>query len=180
MSLQVIALVAHPGLAATDLQLTTANAGGSSSSFMSQFMGEAQSAQDGTCGIATCAFAQGVKNGQFWGPAGRNGAATALPLEEYYHDPASKDLLWEASVAACGGDIAIGAAVRRFALLTRLPLTRVNRVWVHVRACVSARSAIELVLCLRTPLSHLSLRALLPGHCSPRRPLCACALCSAI
>ncbi len=129
-------MVAHPGLAATDLQLTTANAGGSSSSFMSQFMGEAQSAQDGTCGIATCAFAQGVKNGQFWGPTGRNGAATVLPLEEYYHDTAGKDLLWEASVAACGGDIAIGAAVRRFALLARLPLTRANRVR---GACASVR-----------------------------------------
>ena len=141
-------MVAHPGLAATDLQLTTANTGGSSSSFMSQFMGEAQSAQDGTCGIATCAFAGAVKNGQFWGPVGRNGAAVVLPLEEYYHDTAGKDLLWEASVAACGGDIAIGGAVRRFDSLARLPFTRADRVCVYVRARVSACSAIEL-MCLR-------------------------------
>lgn len=103
---KVIATVAHPGLAATELQVTTTKAGGSAEGFMNDFMGKAQSAGDGACGILSCAFIEDVKAREFWGPQGMVGAAVrdCWTTEELDKDT-NKDILWKASVEACGGDI---------------------------------------------------------------------------
>merc|ERR1719336_1280333 len=48
---KVKALVAHPGLAATNLQQATANDGGTDHEFMTGFMSKSQSMEDGAMGI---------------------------------------------------------------------------------------------------------------------------------
>jgi NAD(P)-dependent dehydrogenase (short-subunit alcohol dehydrogenase family) len=103
---KIIATVAHPGLASTELQVTTTKAGGVHEGAMNVFMGPAQSAGDGACGILCCAFVADVKTREFWGPQARTGAAVrdCWTTEELDKD-SNKDILWKASVEACGGDI---------------------------------------------------------------------------
>ena len=97
----VKALCAAPGLAATNLQVTTAAAGGMGATWIMRF---AQSAEDGTMPLLTAVAAPGVANGAFWEPAGMTGPAVQKPLtaEALSGDPAARALLWAESEKAVG------------------------------------------------------------------------------
>jgi len=96
---RVRAFVAAPGLAATNLQVTTAGAGGMAETWIMRW---AQSAEDGAMGILTCAAAK-VEPGDFiYEPAGIGGKPVRKPLERVCTDAAAKKLLWEASEKAVG------------------------------------------------------------------------------
>jgi len=68
----VIVLLAHPGLAKTSLQVTTAQDGGMDAT--SDFMNNAQSAEDGALGIIRACADPTAKSGDFFGPAGWTGS----------------------------------------------------------------------------------------------------------
>ena len=96
----VKALCAHPGVAATELQVKTTAVGGQSAAISNATV--SQSGEDGACGILVCSFAD-VKSGQFFGPSGRGlkGPAELLP-EEKLADAASRTLLWTESEKTTG------------------------------------------------------------------------------
>ena len=105
---KVKALVAHPGLAETDLQSTTVTDGGMGKWFTKQLMKLGQSREDGALGILTCIAHPDAQSGQFFGP-GMGGMFTALkgpavgyPLETSYDNPQTRELLWSQSCAAIG------------------------------------------------------------------------------
>ena len=62
----IIPLLAHPGLAQTNLQVTTAANGGMDDN--SDFMNQAQSAEDGATGIIRASMDKEAKPGNFYGP----------------------------------------------------------------------------------------------------------------
>jgi len=81
----IIPLLAHPGLALTKLQVTTAADGGMESG--SDFMNQAQSAEDGATGIIRAAMDPEAKSGNFYGPtAGWKGFPDLLTPEELLYD----------------------------------------------------------------------------------------------
>lgn len=98
---KVMALCAHPGLAATDLQATTNKDGGLGSSFTNCFMSFSQSAEDGTCGIVKCMADKDVIAGGMYGPKGATGPAV-IQSHGPYNNEAGETLLWEASEEAVG------------------------------------------------------------------------------
>ncbi|MEL6349866.1 MAG: SDR family NAD(P)-dependent oxidoreductase, partial [Myxococcota bacterium] len=67
----VKALLAHPGLARTQLQVTTSNVGGMD--LNSPFMTQAQSAEDGATGIIRACADPKAAAGDFYGPEGWTG-----------------------------------------------------------------------------------------------------------
>jgi len=100
---KVKALAAHPGLAATNLQVTTAEAGGMGGWFTNAFMAcLAQSAEDGAMGILQCCCGPNVGSGELWGPKGFTGLPVNIPMEPLCTDPESKKTLWEKSCEAVG------------------------------------------------------------------------------
>ena len=110
---KVKALVAHPGLAETELQSTTVDEGGMGKWMTKQLMKMGQSREDGALGILTCIAHPNVQSGQFFGP-GMGGMFTALkgpaagyPLEASYDNPQTRDLLWRHSCAAIDADFDI-------------------------------------------------------------------------
>jgi len=90
------ALVAHPGLAATNLQVNTVRDDGMSARFADWLVRYgAQSSEDGAVGLLTCCCSSDVTSGQFWGPGGLGLAGPAKPLpEESFADEASRAMLW--------------------------------------------------------------------------------------
>lgn len=97
----VIPLVAHPGLALTNLQVTTAADGGMDKD--SEFMKQAQSSEDGATGIIRCAMDPEAKSGNFFGPAaGWSGYPELLTPEELLTDEANIKVLWEGCETAVG------------------------------------------------------------------------------
>ncbi len=98
---KVLALVAAPGLAATNLQVTTAQAGGFADTWIMRF---AQSAEDGTMPLLTCMVGAGVRSGELWEPAGIAGPPVRVDLdaEAICANPASRAMLWAESEKACG------------------------------------------------------------------------------
>jgi NAD(P)-dependent dehydrogenase (short-subunit alcohol dehydrogenase family) len=108
---KVIAAVAHPGVSKTKLMentLAKVEKVPLSTKIMLSVMGPAifQSVEDGTIGIGRCCLQEGVKSGDFYGPAGgRNamkGDAVLLEPEDICTDEESKKMLWEVSEAAVG------------------------------------------------------------------------------
>ena len=97
--------VAHPGVAATNLQVTTVQGSGAMSGFLSSLV-VSQSAEDGACGIVRCCCDAAVQSGEFYGPSGTGmyGPAVLLPYEaEAGLAPAeSREMLWEQSEATTG------------------------------------------------------------------------------
>lgn len=92
---------AHPGLSATNLQVTTASTGGMGGAMWIMLM--AQSQEDGSMPITAAAFDERTKNGDFWGPETRfKGKAVKIEYEENSTNEESKKVLWEASEAALG------------------------------------------------------------------------------
>ena len=98
---KVLALVAAPGLAATNLQVTTAAQGGFADAWIMRF---AQSAEDGAMPLLTCMLAAGVRSGELYEPAGMTGLAARVDLdaEAISANPASRAMLWAESEKACG------------------------------------------------------------------------------
>ena len=89
---------AHPGFAATELQLTTQKAGGFNNL---RFMRGAQSQEDGAMGLIKGMFAEDVENGALYGPFWLRGKAT-----KRRHGPVNTRragrMLWRESEKACG------------------------------------------------------------------------------
>ena len=97
----VLPLLAHPGLAATSLQVTTAADGGMESN--SPFMQQAQSAEDGATGIIRAAMDPASASGDFYGPtAGWNGFPDKLTPEDYLYSEETINTNWEGCENAVG------------------------------------------------------------------------------
>lgn len=102
----VKALVAHPGVADTELQVTSVREGGMVASVTARFMSLAQSMEDGAMGILSCLCLPGVRSGTFYGPGHSffafRGPARPFALEPFYDNPATRELLWSKSREAVG------------------------------------------------------------------------------
>ena len=97
----VMPLLAHPGLARTSLQVTTAAAGGMNEN--SEFMNQAQSAEDGATGIIRACMDKEAKPGGFYGPvAGWTGFPELLTPEELLLDDANIKINWDGCEKAVG------------------------------------------------------------------------------
>ena len=97
----VIPLLAHPGLALTKLQVTTAADGGMQSN--SEFMNQAQTAEDGATGIIRASMDPGAKSGDFYGPAaGWKGFPDLLAPEDLLLDESNIRINWEGCEKAVG------------------------------------------------------------------------------
>jgi NAD(P)-dependent dehydrogenase (short-subunit alcohol dehydrogenase family) len=97
----VMPLFAHPGLALTELQVTSAATGGMDKD--AEFMNQAQSAEDGASGIIRAAMDPEAKSGNFYGPtAGWSGFPDVLTPEELLYDPSNIQIFWEGCEKAVG------------------------------------------------------------------------------
>jgi NAD(P)-dependent dehydrogenase (short-subunit alcohol dehydrogenase family) len=94
------ALLAHPGLAKTGLQTTSAKTGGMD--LNGGFMSNAQSAEDGALGIIRACADPEAQSGDFYGPEGWTGFPEKLPPEELLVDPQNIKVNWEGCEAAVG------------------------------------------------------------------------------
>jgi NAD(P)-dependent dehydrogenase (short-subunit alcohol dehydrogenase family) len=97
------ATCAHPGLASTNLQVSTASDGGMGSGMW--FMRWAQSQEDGAMSITAACFDPSSENGSFWGPSGimnSSGPAKIITWDKVSLDEESRKVLWEKSEEACG------------------------------------------------------------------------------
>lgn len=107
----VKALVAHPGLSNTHLQQTSVKEGGMGSFFTGQFMRFSQSPEDGAMGILSCMCLPEAQSGQFYGPGSSSmafrGKAEPFPLEDFYDNAETRDLLWAKSEEAIGASFNI-------------------------------------------------------------------------
>ena len=101
---KVKALVAHPGLANTNLQAKSVEEGGMGKTFTRWFMKMSQSMEDGAMGILSCMFLPDASSGQFYGPgrAGARGPAVPFGLESFYDNEPTRDMLWQKSEDAIG------------------------------------------------------------------------------
>ncbi|MFV1884875.1 MAG: SDR family NAD(P)-dependent oxidoreductase [Balneola sp.] len=93
-------LLAHPGLAATQLQITTAKTGGMEAN--SGLMRNAQSPEDGATGIIRCCADPEAGTGDFYGPEQWVGFPGKLKPEDSLSDPENIRVNWEGSEAAVG------------------------------------------------------------------------------
>ena len=93
-------LLAHPGLAKTNLQVTTASAGGMD--IDSPFMANAQSAEDGALGIIRACADPEAESGNFYGPAGWAGFPDLITPEELLFDPENIRVNWDGCETAVG------------------------------------------------------------------------------
>ncbi len=102
----VKALVAHPGVADTELQVTSVREGGMVASVTAPFMRLAQSMEDGAIGILGCLCLPGMPSGTFYGPGSSflafRGPARPFALESFYDNPATREVLWSKSCEAVG------------------------------------------------------------------------------
>ncbi len=97
----VMPLLAHPGLALTQLQVTTTEHGGMDKE--SNLMERAQSAEDGATGIIRCCLDPEAKSGDFYGPtAGWKGYPELLSPEDYLYSDSTIQINWEGCEKAVG------------------------------------------------------------------------------
>jgi len=94
------AMVAHPGLARTQLQVTTEGDGGMDAS--SDFMKQAQSPEDGALGIIRACMDPEAESGDFYGPQGWTGFPQKLDPEPLLTDADNIRVNWEGCEAAVG------------------------------------------------------------------------------
>lgn len=110
-NLNIKAAVVAPGLAASNLQATTADSGGGLG--LSILMKGAQSEEDGSLPLIHCVAAESIEKGQFMLPKfkgligsmmgdGIRGPPVVAKLEPLCTDQKAKDMLWAASEAATG------------------------------------------------------------------------------
>lgn len=101
----VKSLCAHPGPTNSGLQAKSArrNTTVLDRYILNRTLREAQSVEDGTCGLARATMDPTAESGDFFGPdaKARTGEALRLPQER---EAASEKLLWEASLKATGVD----------------------------------------------------------------------------
>eukprot|EP00510_Aplanochytrium_minuta_P003013 CAMPEP_0184011650 /NCGR_PEP_ID=MMETSP0954-20121128/3947_1 /TAXON_ID=627963 /ORGANISM="Aplanochytrium sp, Strain PBS07" /LENGTH=324 /DNA_ID=CAMNT_0026291495 /DNA_START=73 /DNA_END=1044 /DNA_ORIENTATION=+ len=92
---KVVMLSAHPGLSATNLQLTSAADGGFGANIINKWVinNFSQSPEDGTMGLLQCMCGEGIKGGQLWGPKRLAGKAYAISPGKYTNKK-NGDLLW--------------------------------------------------------------------------------------
>jgi len=104
-SSKVKAVVVHPGLSATHLQVTSASSG-LSSCFLSMLMNGGQSAEDGALSTIIGLTDKKVNSGEFYGPTEGMGWMRGQPKlikpEKYCNDTSSIELLWKKSEEAVG------------------------------------------------------------------------------
>lgn len=96
----VKALLAHPGLARTQLAFTTERDGGMDAS--SPFMNQAQSAEDGATGIIRACMDPNAKSGHFYGPKEWTGFPVLLRPEADLNTSENIRVNWEGCGAAVG------------------------------------------------------------------------------
>jgi len=97
----IIPLLAHPGLALTNLQVTTAKDGGMDGN--SAFMSQAQSAEDGATGIIRAAIDPEAKSGNFYGPIeGWKGFPDLLTPEDFLYNDLNVNINWDGCEKAVG------------------------------------------------------------------------------
>lgn len=96
----VKALVAHPGLARTQLQVTTEKDGGMDAS--SDFMQQAQSEDDGAAGIIRACMDPEAASGDFFGPEKWAGFPARITPEEDLVTPENILTCWDGCEAAVG------------------------------------------------------------------------------
>lgn len=96
---KVKSLVAAPGLAATNLQVTSHLDGGMASTWIMSF---AQSAEDGTMPLLHCCVAPNAGNGELWEPKGMKGPPTRKTLERICTEERACKVLWTECEKACG------------------------------------------------------------------------------
>lgn len=97
----VLPLLAHPGLALTNLQVTSADVGGMQKD--SSFMDQAQTAEDGATGIIRAAMDPTAQAGNFYGPtAGWKGFPDLLTPEEDLYSDSNLNVNWEGCEQAVG------------------------------------------------------------------------------
>lgn len=97
----VLSLLAHPGLALTNLQVTTAIDGGMEND--SPLMQRAQTAEDGATGIIRAAMDPEATSGNFYGPtAGWTGFPDLLTPEEALYSESNMQINWEGCENAVG------------------------------------------------------------------------------
>lgn len=93
-------MIAHPGLSRTNLQVTTADSGGME--LNGEFMGNAQSAEDGATGILRACADPNAVAGDFFGPKAWSGFPERLEVEDLLVDPENLRVSWEGCEAAVG------------------------------------------------------------------------------
>lgn len=96
----VKALLAHPGLARTQLAFTTEKDGGMDAS--SPFMDQAQSSEDGATGIIRACMDPKAKSGNFYGPKQWTGYPNLLTPEKELKSPDNIRINWDRCGAAVG------------------------------------------------------------------------------
>jgi len=96
----VKSILAHPGLARTNLQITTGKTGGMDAN--SPFMDRAQSAEDGALGILRGCVDPEAASGDFFGPEGWTGFPNRLPPEDLLLDADNIRINWDGCEAAVG------------------------------------------------------------------------------
>jgi NAD(P)-dependent dehydrogenase (short-subunit alcohol dehydrogenase family) len=97
----IIPLLAHPGLSRTNLQVTTADDGGMDAK--SEFMNQAQSAEDGATGIIRAAMDATAKAGDFYGPKeGWTGYPDLIEPEDLLFDESNIEIFWNGCEEAVG------------------------------------------------------------------------------
>ena len=112
--------MAHPGVAQTDLQDTTVKDLAEQNGRLIQrfvdlvfklYLKMGQSGEDGCAGILRCIAGLDVESGEFVGPgmtmASMRGPARSYPLEPYYDNPTTRELLWVRSCEATGIEFSI-------------------------------------------------------------------------
>ncbi|MEZ4249830.1 MAG: hypothetical protein R3B99_16490 [Polyangiales bacterium] len=93
-------LLAHPGLAATSLQTTTASTGGMDA--QSPLMSNAQSAEDGALGILRACADPKARSGDFFGPERWTGFPGLLTPEPDLSSEDNDRVHWTGCEAAVG------------------------------------------------------------------------------
>ena len=112
-NINIKAIVAHPGLAETDLQTTTVKDGGMGKWITRQMMKLGQSREDGALGILKSIADSSINSGDFVGPgmggmfSAIKGEAKAYPLEGFYDNEEVRNLLWSKSCQAIGQEFSI-------------------------------------------------------------------------
>ena len=96
----ILSITAHPGLAATNLQVTSAKTGGMD--LNAPFMSHAQSAEDGALGIIRACIDPTAKSGDFFGPKEWSGFAEKLTPEKDLLTDANKSVLLDGTKLAVG------------------------------------------------------------------------------
>ena len=110
-NLSIKSLVAHPGLAITELQNTTVKDGGMGAWMTGQFMKSGQSMEDGAIGIIKCIADIDAMSGDFYGPGSgkmaMKGEVIKFALEKLYDNRNTRNLLWNKSCEAIDQDFII-------------------------------------------------------------------------